>query len=205
MAINPIQFELDQAQRSVLVGTLLGDGFLYMGRRSKCPSLRLGHGPRQKDYLIWKASIFNDLFKTTVPREYSYKSGVQLHLASRSHPELLEYHRLFYGTGRKRITPQVLDLVDDVALAVWYGDDGTLCKSSKAPRIVLCVGGLDESEYLMVGLFMRERFGVVKRIGTGQPESNYTRFIVSSEDSERYLESWKDILPDSMSYKLGVN
>lgn len=160
-----MEFELTPRQRSVLIGTLMGDGHLWMGKKSKVPSLHLGHGTNQREYLIWKAQQFGALFSRLEPYEYerSNFAGKQFHLASRCHSSLSPYRQLFYPQGQKVVTPEILSSIDELALAVWYADDGTLRWNQKIPKIMFYAGGLTESEYLLIENFLRMSFGKVSR------------------------------------------
>ena len=54
--------ELTKQQTNVLIGTILGDGFLQK-TGEKNARLRLEHSQKQKDYVLWKGNIFGRLFQ----------------------------------------------------------------------------------------------------------------------------------------------
>ena len=45
---------LSSLQRKVVIGTLLGDGYLYPTVSGKYAYLRVSHGPKQRNYVWWK-------------------------------------------------------------------------------------------------------------------------------------------------------
>ena len=54
--------KLTKQQTDVLIGTVLGDGFLQK-TGEKNARLRLEHSQKQKDFLQWKGNIFGRLFQ----------------------------------------------------------------------------------------------------------------------------------------------
>jgi hypothetical protein len=52
---------LTKRQEAVLLGTILGDGFLQK-TGPKNARLRLEHGAKQKEYVVWKGAQFPKLF-----------------------------------------------------------------------------------------------------------------------------------------------
>src|SRR3989344_9081553 len=118
------RISLTRNQKAILVGTLLGDGYLQK-TGEKNARLRLEHGGKQKEYLLWKMHAFPRLFQ-----------GKAVHL-SRVHPKSLatyEYWRaqsssspvlgkwrtLFYPDGKKQIPKNLAEiLTEPLALAGW--------------------------------------------------------------------------------------
>jgi hypothetical protein len=49
---------LTQEQKSVLVGSILGDGTLRLGERAINANFKVEQGLAQKDYVFWKYDIF---------------------------------------------------------------------------------------------------------------------------------------------------
>ncbi|MFH1626623.1 MAG: hypothetical protein ABH971_00750 [bacterium] len=120
---------LTKKQISILIGTVLGDGYLQK-TGLKNARLRLEHGNAQKDYVVWKGKCFPKLFlgKPTylerihpqTKKTYSYWRW-----QSNSSPELGKWQKIFYQNGKKIIPKNLSDLLKEpLALAVWYMDDG---------------------------------------------------------------------------------
>ena len=111
--------KLSAVQREVLVGTMLGDGYLeYNGRNVR---LQVLHSVRQRAYVEWKYDIFQEWTKSS-PREIGYGN---YRFRTITHPEFTMYHGFFYE-GRQKIVPNNMGelLCSPLALAVWYMDDG---------------------------------------------------------------------------------
>lgn len=120
-------FKLNQAQKSVLVGTLLGDGGIrYRGKDAR---LHIKHSARQLPLVEYKRSIFSDIttmsvsvFTQKVGRvDYNFAEFVTL-----THPEFTAFYRLFYPNSKKTVPNNIRALLSDpLSLAVWIMDDGS--------------------------------------------------------------------------------
>jgi hypothetical protein len=113
--------------RSVLIGTMLGDASMTWPKNKK--GERYGQGPRisfshcadQKQYLEHKVKLLSrGGLSFSVCRD-----GDQWKATSGVCSSLARFFEMFYGSGRKKITKEILDLVDDEALAFWLMDDGS--------------------------------------------------------------------------------
>ena len=115
---------LSETQRSVIIGSLLGDGAM----RCKANALmEINHSFKQKEYVDWKHRQLADLVRTPPKSRRGNGSRVAYRFVTLSRPELTTFYRSFYRDGRK-IIPEVT--ITALALAVWFMDDG--CKSYRA-------------------------------------------------------------------------
>lgn len=119
-------FKLSKIQRSVLIGTLLGDGALkYRGNNCR---LHIKHSFNQLSFVKYKRQVFDNIssmnvrvFKQTVGKsDYSFAEFVTL-----THPVFTRYYQMFYPSSKK-IVPKNIDqlLTTPLSLAVWFMDDG---------------------------------------------------------------------------------
>lgn len=115
---------LSEAQRSVIIGSLLGDGAMRCKRNAL---IEFNHSIAQKDYVDWKFQHLSDLVATP-PRQRQGNGGrIAYRFVSLSLPELTPFYRAFYPDGRKSVPELTLS---PLALAVWFMDDG--CKSRRS-------------------------------------------------------------------------
>ena len=115
---------LSETQRSIVIGTLLGDGAM----RCKANALlEINHSVRQYTYVDWKFRNLAELVSTP-PRQRNGNGGrIAYRFVTRSLPAFTPYYRLFYKLGRK-VVPEVE--LTPLTLAVWLMDDGS--KSRRA-------------------------------------------------------------------------
>lgn len=123
------QLVLDEIQKSVLVGTLLGDANLRILKSNSF--LTVEHSDLQKDYVFWKYSIFKD-WVLTPPRKKvriyckdTSRKLISWGFQTLSHQIFTEFYKKFYPRGKK-IAPKELSLwINPLVLAVWLMDDGS--------------------------------------------------------------------------------
>ena len=124
-------------QGNIIIGTLLGDGFLE--RNGKYVRLVIDHGIKQKFYLEWKRHKLKYLAGKVIKKlRFDSRTGKFYgHCIFRSHslPNLEDYYVLFYK-GRKKIIPQNLPkIINPQILAVWIMDDGYRRNDCNAMRL----------------------------------------------------------------------
>jgi len=206
---------LTPRQQSVLVGTVLGDAYLSKRSNPKyLVHLQLNHALKQRSYLEWKVAELYPLFLDHVPVEYSRydrrssKTHYSVQAFSYSHPILTEFRHLFYlrpneectpHVHKKMITPEILEMVDDLALAVWYLDDGSY--HLRRGYVSLHVGGVSEQEYRLVSAWFLSR-GFHPRIDIGKRSCKAFRLTLA--ESEVFLSRIRPYVPECMNYKLGI-
>lgn len=119
---------LTQRQKSILIGTLLGDGYLRIVPGRKNALLEVSHSVKQKEYVDWKYQELKNLVKSPPKRKKGNEGRVAYRFFTRQHPELTGLHQRFYPEGSK-IIPEDLKL-DSLTIAVWFMDDGSKCSES---------------------------------------------------------------------------
>src|SRR3989344_1738304 len=147
--------ELTKQQKSVLIGTILGDGFLQK-TGEKNARLRLEHSQKQKDYVLWKGNIFGRLFqgKPNYLERVHPKSGEiykYCRWQSSAGPAFGKWRKYFYPNGKKIIQNDIWKiLTEPITLAVWYMDDGYFNK-------------IDKNSYIYLGRIMRDEADVLQK------------------------------------------
>jgi hypothetical protein len=178
--------------RSLLVGSLLGDG-----RISTHPRYTENHAADQRAYLEWKAEQWGPAWIPNGIRPVQWGKYPGFRFETVTHPSLQPWRDLFYGEaekGWKRPSLEVVDLVDERALAIWYLDDGC---AAWWPTITF--GADVASQEVAMAIF--NRFGLTPR---WQPLKGKTgNFHMEREDTaRRFLEIITPHVPECMAYKL---
>ncbi len=127
------KLSLTQLQKDFLFGTMLGDGCLITSRSEKSALLQVRQSVKQKEYVLWKYSLFKG-WALTQPREDIHNQS--FYFRTVSHPDLMKIKRLFYK-GSKRFVPDNISqlLTKPISLAVWAMDDGNGSKTRCCYRI----------------------------------------------------------------------
>lgn len=172
---------MNRKQRAILYGLAIGDGHISYRKRlkdGKYPyeqaELILGHGEKQKEYLEYKADLLHSIFGGNRPKvsevyhtlkatNKTYKG----YRVAKTNTYFRQMHRVLYRENKtKHITGQVLSYCDEVSLALWYMDDGSiLANRNKAGEVTslsfrICTQFSDKEEAQFVVDWLRESFGV---------------------------------------------
>ena len=129
---------LTSQQRALIIGSLLGDGTMRLGKGAVNANFKVEHGLMQKEYVEWKYQILKPLVFTEPKISYRYRDNNEKYKKSWwfrtvRHPILTEMYKRFYmgneyRTGKKIITKEIKNDLNPLALAVWVMDDGSYSK-----------------------------------------------------------------------------
>lgn len=174
---------LNDVQRSILVGTLLGDGHLETQDEGKTFRLRIEHQISQRDYLEW---IYNQ-FKEWIPgiiRSRTRKNGYEYVLFDTySHGAFRFYAQQFYEGKKKHIPRLVKKLLDPMVLAIWFMDDGSW-KSDRHKTFIIHTVGYSREDLELVQTALKEKFGIETSLHS--QKKKYWRIYVKSISSEKF-------------------
>ena len=114
---------LTQLQRSLIIGSVLGDGHIRIIPGHKDAFLEIKHFLKAKDYVDWKYSVLKNICDSE-PKEREINEGRMAYcFFTKQNKEITEIYNLFYQDGKK-IIPKELE-IDPIVLAVWLMDDGS--------------------------------------------------------------------------------
>ncbi len=119
---------LTQTQKSIIIGSILGDGYLRVIKKRKNAFLEINHSYKQKDYVDWKFNNLKSIVKSPPKFRVGNEGRTAYRFYTRQLPVLTE---LFYNFYEKKvkIIPKNLKL-DPLVIAVWFMDDGSKCRTS---------------------------------------------------------------------------
>ncbi len=117
--------DLTQRQKEIIIGCILGDGYLRKIPNRKDAFLEINHSVKAKEYADWKYKELENIVKSA-PRIRRQNKGVfkqAYRFFTRQMPELSQLWESFYENGKK-VIPKGFTLTP-LALAVWFMDDGS--------------------------------------------------------------------------------
>ena len=180
---------LSGAQRSIIIGTLLGDGAM---RCKTNALLEINHSVHQRTYVDWKFHHLGNLVLTPPSARRTNGARVAYRFVTRSLPELTEFYRVFYARGMKCVPELELS---PLTLAVWFMDDGS--KSRSAVYFNTQQFDLESQERLLDMLW--KQWGVS---GALNRDKHYFRIRVSTPGTARLRSVIEPLLLPEMMYKL---
>lgn len=200
--------------RSVLVGTLLGDGYLGL---SSCgskanPFLQIGRSVKDVGYLIWQHKILSAGGLVTAPIKYRQgydqrynKTYYGCYLYSRYHPILWEFYNRFYPDERtKVVTSDILKQVTPLALAVWYMDDGSLTKQkgSNSHTLKLHTQSFGRTGNELIQEWFLSGWGISTGLGYDKTHNSYVIAIYKWAEISKFIAVVEPYILPCMERKL---
>lgn len=193
-----------ESQRSIVVGTLLGDGYLRSSGNSNNPSYALvfAHGEKQREYLEWMKDELKPFVLADTPYLHK-KTSIHNHAPVSSyhticHSWLTELRKAFYPNNIKTVSLDWLNQVDELALAVWYMDDGSLNK--RYGTMTFCTNGFTYDEHLLIQQWFLDRWCLPVVIENRR--NNQYSIRVNSTVARTLREILRPYIPHCMSYKV---
>jgi hypothetical protein len=180
---------LSEAQRSIITGSLLGDGTMRCRANAL---LEINHSVHQKSYVDWKYSQLSDLVLTPPKSRQGNGNRIAYRFLTRSSPLLTPFYWDFYVGGRKRI-PHVE--LTPLTMAIWFMDDG--CKSRRA--VYLNTQQFSLSSQLLLIEMLVEQWDIK---ATLNKDRIYSRIRVSVDGTLKLLKLIDAFILPELRYKL---
>jgi len=132
----PKYANLNHFQKSVLMGSLLGDSSI-----SKKFTLNIGHGIKQEEYYKHKVELFSPNIKFLEYRREKIDKRTNntytcVQAYSNRYEDIVSLRNVFYPENKKVISENVLSSFNEISLAYLFMDDGSYNKSGAI--IALC-------------------------------------------------------------------
>ena len=192
--VNTVE-RLNQFQKSVIIGTILGDGYLRIVPGRQHAFLEINHALSQREYVMWKYDVLEGIRAgaPTVRNGNGMRTAIRFY--TRQSEELTELYLKFYSDKVKKI-PSDLQL-DPVALSVWFMDDGSRCRESD---VYLNTQQFD-TESQMILLKALHELGLE---ATLNKDKEYFRIRFLKKSISKLFEIVKPNIILSMHYKIGL-
>src|SRR3989344_2379350 len=183
---------LTQFQRSVIIGSILGDGYLRIFPGRKNALLEINHSYNQKEYVDWKYKILEKVSGSPPKARKGNGKGIAYRFYSKQLLELTELYKLFYANGRK-VIPNILTL-DPIILSVWFMDDGSKCRDRDV-YINSQQFTINEQRKLIAALAKLELYVKMNR------DKSYYRLRFLKSSVTKLMSLMSEIIVPSMKYK----
>jgi hypothetical protein len=187
---------LSQIAHSVVVGSLLGDAYI-----DKHNSLQIEHGFQQSEYVQWKYQVLHEV--AGKPPKVVSRFGVRYakvyqSLRFYSRCVMSDFRAVFYAGNRKIVPSNLSDLIDEIALAVWFMDDGSR-GAHTLHGVVINTSSFSSDEQLLLQRMLSDRFDVsvnIYHVGKG------FQLYVSASSYWRFYNLVQPYVIPQMAYKL---
>jgi hypothetical protein len=189
-ARNARKQQMTTRQQEIIIGTLLGDG--YLDRTTRGYALRINHGIEQRAYVDWKYREIES-FTNSPPREYKNS----YYFRTVSHAYFDELRRQFYS-GKRKIPPkQIIDWMTPLVFSVWLMDDG----SRDWGQVRLNSQSFSKKENEELIRILEVKLGIIASLNL---DKGKYRLRVRAKSMPRVLQLATPHIIPSMRYKLSL-
>lgn len=208
---NSIDLSFSQAQKNLLIGTLLGDGNLQTQTQDGSTwRYRAVHKAAHERYCRDKYELLAEFCGADTSVSYSdifdartNKTYKRVWFNTLTKPEFKEFADLFYtkledGSYRKRVPENIGDLLNPEVLAWWYQDDGALKWSGHSDAVRLCTDSFTYGEVNLLKTALETKFGLKPTI---QKQRGHCRLYIPESDYPILSDTIANLLSPVMYYK----
>ena len=180
------QIPLSGKCKSVILGSLLGDGSLKKESGYANLRFKFRHSEVQADYFYWKVDLLKEIATDkSVQKQKAdgYSSNFKLLFQSAARPQLTKLWEKI-GSNSMVIERHWLNHLTALSLAIWWFDDGSL--TAKKRKGVFCTDNFPVKECKVLARYLKVVWNIecyVKPINRKEnPKNSYTR--------EQYYRLW---------------
>lgn len=184
---------LNATQRSILVGSLLGDGTLRRQGMRTNALFEVNHSFKCKEYVDWKYEQFQSYVRTPPKSRKGRGRRVAYRFVTRSLPIFTRFYESFYRNGKKRFPRDIT--LDPLTLAVWFMDDGTKSRSALYLNTQQC----DLPQQQLLQEVLRSTFGIQSTLNR---DRIYYRLRITSESTKTFKKIVQPHILPCFQYKL---
>jgi hypothetical protein len=181
----------------VAIGCILGDGRLDRPAPGNS-RLLVRHSITQYEYLIYKHNMLKpyslSIFHIMWTDKRTGKPYEALGFNTVRYKKFTELYHMFYPGGRKIVPADLSEIANEIALAIFIGDDGTYDSSSKTVKI--SVDAYDPSSRRNISNWL-SKMNIENTI-------EKDRIYILRRSLPQLVRLVYEYLPPSMYYKLGI-
>lgn len=194
----------------------LGDGYVTKpkGKNGNC-SIRMNHSRKQKEYVLFKKSFLESVGIRCIYRENQVNGYDTCYVSTEKSKDITEVRNMLYKDGKKVLSKEVLELLDERSMAFLFQDDGSalICKTDSTHRkgckvkypvhpfinqLVISMNNFSEN---CVDLFIEK----LKKMGVESRKlfsKGYSVCINKTESKRIFIDLIAPFFCDSMRYKI---
>lgn len=190
---------LTELQKELIVGSCLGDASLIKNQRRITSYFKVAHCEKQKDYLLYKKTIFNNIVNNITKNIDKRGNSIMYGFNTLSHPEFNFYRDLFYDNNIKIIKPEIGNYLTSFGLAIWFMDDGSRGKTN----YTIATDGFTEKENIILTDILKTNFNIEAKVcNFTRKNKTYYYLYINKHNSLIMSNVIKPYIVDCMKYKL---
>ena len=184
---------LTQEQKSIIIGSVLGDGYLRIIPGRKNAFLEINHSVKEKEYVNWKYQKLKNVVKTPPKTRKGKGKRIAYRFFTRQHPELTKIYQIFY-LNSKKIIPNLR--LNPLIVAVWFMDDGNRTYKT----YYLNSQGFNYLSQKRLIKMLEDQYSIESSLNR---DKEYFRIRIKQNSAERFKNLICKYIIPTMKYKLG--
>jgi hypothetical protein len=184
---------LTEFERSIIIGSLLGDGYMRIIPGRSDAFLEINHSIKAKAYVDYKFKQLKRICKSKPKKRTINEGRIAYRFFTKQDKELTILYNLFYKNKRK-IIPKNLKF-SPMSIAIWYMDDGSKSREKDVYLNTQQFSLLDQKRLIN---YLR-KFGVKSRLNK---DKKYYRIRLLKESIRIFMDIISPFVIPSMQYKL---
>lgn len=185
------QISLSKEGKSLILGSLLGDGCLKIYKGYKNAKFSIRHTNDQKNYLLWKVEKLREthvLGTVSKGKPDGVSNQIKWIFQSNVSSQLTEIHEITHKKNQKRVKRKWLNHLTPLGLAIWWFDDGSLICHRR--RGVFCTDNFTEKECVLLKNYLSKVWKIrvtihpIHRKATGK---KYFRIWICNSELQKFL------------------
>jgi len=192
-------------QLSVIIGMVLGDSYISKFREKRANSyLSTQHSIKQLEYVTYKMNLLKKLgFEVTKLYDVSilFKS---IRFDCRNSKLFNQLRKTLYPNNNKTIKRKWLNYLDEIGLAIWFMDDGSLTKRGKSGYLSLHTNSFNKEEHNIIVKYFKQVWGITPTLRSTKRKDRINSFFLTFNPNEtrKFIKIIKPYICDSMLYKV---
>lgn len=201
---------LSPKQEEFVYAKLLGDGCITKSAHHNHFHFEFCHEYKQRDYVKYGAELLSDWGtysekeRERDPEIYKKSKWVECVFKSCNHPEFSRIKRHTHEYGRKIVNMEILDMLTDFGLAIWFMDDGH-CEKGNSGYLNTMSFTKEENELIVKWLWdkfqVRANIVAAGKSRNGKNTLYRVRLVKSTWD--RFCNIVEPHMNPCLMYKLG--
>ncbi len=186
---------LNQAQKSILIGNMLGDGSLRLAKGKRNVLFEVNHTIAQKAYVDWQYTQLKKFVLTGPKARLGNGNRIAYRFTTRSLPIFTTLYHQFYRDNKKIIPDDLL--LNPQVLAIWFMDDGS--KSRSSAYLNTQQFSIEDQNKLLE--YLNRQLNLVGRLNK---DKQYFRIRITTESTVRLKDIIRQHVLPMFYYKLGL-
>ncbi len=207
---------LTDRQLSILYGTMMGDAQRFCESKSGHSEMLVRHSEKQKDYLLWLYKEFENIaneksLQCNMSIDHrSERENLTWRFYTRPNSDIEECNYLFYKSGDKEVSEEVLAYLTPLSIAVWFMDDG---KSNlgysepfkeQAPNCTFCTESFSKESCMNIKNWFSKKFAIeVSLTEKERKDGNMGyRIFIGPQNIDKFFDIIRPHILPMFAYKI---